>query len=248
MSSPPPLVVFTCSFYSSVEDVRFQCCLETLRLAKRLKIPLVVVDASESDDIRSMMREHAGPEAQVRKQVASGKKGCALREALRIAAALGDDKTLLCWQEAEKSDMMTHWHRADVDGDCVVPMREDSLFQATYPMEQYHSEKFANAYLDSAAAKFAEFHTKIDWHFGPFAMRKRAARPWLDHRGELWDAQVVPLAQAIKEGTSQVRSVLVPFRAPLAMKSQEEGNFAFVEKRLMQINFLDPKVIDALKK
>ena len=29
------------------------------------------------------------------------------------------------------------------------------------------------------------------------------------------------------------------------MKEEEEGNLAFVEKRLMQINFLDPKVIAA---
>ena len=37
----------------------------------------------------------------------------------------------------------------------------------------------------------------------------------------------------------------VPFEAPRAMKEEEEGDLAFIEKRLMQINFLDPKVIAA---
>ena len=40
----------------------------------------------------------------------------------------------------------------------------------------------------------------------------------------------------------------VPFAAPAAMKAEEEGSLAFIRKRLDQINFLDPKVMAALKK
>ena len=38
------------------------------------------------------------------------------------------------------------------------------------------------------------------------------------------------------------------FAAPAAMKAEEEGSLAFIRKRLDQINFLDPKVMAALKK
>ena len=128
-----------------------------------------------------------------------------------------------------------------------MPAREPKLFAATYPVEQYHSESFANAYLDLAAKKFAGRETPLDWHFGPFALRRRHAAVWLAHAGDLWDAQVVPVADALRAGL-RVGGAEVPFAAPAAMKAEEEGSLAFIRKRLDQINFLDPKVMAALKK
>ena len=46
------LVVFTCSFYGSVDDVRFKCCLDMLHVAKHNGVRVVVVDASPSDAVR----------------------------------------------------------------------------------------------------------------------------------------------------------------------------------------------------
>ena len=117
-----------------------------------------------------------------------------------------------------------------------------------YPEEQVHSESFANAYVSLAAkaAGFSDASSKLDWHFGPFALRAKHAPLWLSHRGELWDAQVVPIVSAMRAGLA-VGGVEVPFVAPLSMKAEEEDNLVFVQKRLDQINFLDPKVISALK-
>ena len=65
--------------------------------------------------------------------------------------------------------------------------------------------------------------------------------------GATWDAQVVPVADALRAGL-RVGGAEVPFAAPAAMKAEEEGSLAFIRKRLDQINFLDPKVMAALKK
>ena len=46
----------------------------------------------------------------------------------------------------------------------------------------------------------------------------------------------------------RVSIVEVEYEHPPAMKAEEEGSLAFIRKRLDQINFLDPKVMAALKK
>ena len=191
------------------------------------------------------------PAAEVVKQTAQGRKGAALREALGLAAArAAGDAAWLCWQEPEKDAMVPLWAAClgAASGralDVVVPRRRADLFRDTYPVEQYHSESFANAYLN-AAAKAAGFATALDWHFGPFCLRKAHAQLWLDGDGELWDAQLLPLVAAIGTGL-KVGAVEVDFEAPWVMKAAEEGDLGFCEKRLMQINYLDPKVLEALK-
>ena len=58
----------------------------------------------------------------------------------------------------------------------------------------------------------------FDWHFGPFALRKRHRGLWLASDGELWDAQVLPIVAALKTGLA-VGGAEVPFVAPLEMKA-----------------------------
>lgn len=66
--------------------------------------------------------------------------------------------------------------------DVCVPRREDSLFRRSYPVEQYHSEQFANLYLDALGA--AVGLPALDWTFGPVAFRASAATHWLQCDGE----------------------------------------------------------------
>ena len=244
-------VIFTCTFYTSEADVRLACCLKFLGQCRAHELDVVVVDASPSEAIRAKMKE-AHPAAEVVKQTAQGRKGAALREALGLAAArAAGDAAWLCWQEPEKDAMVPLWAAclgaaSERALDVVVPRRRADLFRDTYPVEQYHSESFANALL-TAAAGDAGFDADLDWHFGPFALRRAHAGLWRAHAGELWDAQVVPVADALRAGL-RVGGAEVPFAAPAAMKAEEEGSLAFFRKRLDQINFLDPKVMAALKK
>lgn len=220
-------------------------------------------------------------------------KGGALREAADVAASLdgvGDD-TWLCWQEAEKSDMMRCWQTEvivnnvqngsgsgidtgiDIDilseYDIICPKREDGCFQQSYPIEQYHSESYGNHYMNCVMKRALQVANAndanasdndndekgpvsvpvsgivckdIDWHFGPFAFRRKVLPLWLKYEGTSYDAQLIPIVAAIRKGYSVNSSVEVTFLLDGKMKEQEEGNLEFIEKRLLQLNDLDPKL------
>jgi hypothetical protein len=282
-------VLFTVTWYDSVDDLRFETFLETIRECSRTETPLVVVDGSPSEDVHNALQSASFGSniTTVRRQTAIGKKGAALREAAQIASQLPgvNASTLLCWQEPEKTDMVQRWqrvlagsreheheHEADADlADLVVPYRNVKIFEETYPTEQFHSEMYGNLYLDAVAAtELKALHLalprvdgvlsralmdeessnnqtrklvpRLDWHFGPFAFQAQHIRLWTEYdRGDSYDAQVVPWVFAMRKGLTVI-SVQVDYQAPLAMKEQEEGNVEFIEKRLQQLNGLDPLV------
>jgi hypothetical protein len=156
--------------------------------------------------------------------------------------------------------MISFWkdittHMESTSAEIIVPRRDDSLFRRTYPMEQYHSENFANLYLDSLG-KAAGFPS-IDWTMGPIIFRTSLASFWLDYmEGDLWDVQIVPMIRAWRHLRSQrgndnnsndVASYQVAFHHPASMKEEEEGLSSWSEKRLFQLNVLFEKVGGELK-
>jgi hypothetical protein len=137
----------------------------------------------------------------------------------------------------------------------IVPRRENTLFRHTYPIEQYHSENFANLYLDSLGT--AAGFPSVDWTMGPIIFRTSLASFWLAYtEGDLWDVQIVPMIRAWRHLRSQKRddksnevsSYQVDFHHPAAMKQEEEGISNWSEKRLFQLNVLFEKVGGELKK
>eukprot|EP00559_Dactyliosolen_fragilissimus_P001448 CAMPEP_0184868098 /NCGR_PEP_ID=MMETSP0580-20130426/29156_1 /TAXON_ID=1118495 /ORGANISM="Dactyliosolen fragilissimus" /LENGTH=268 /DNA_ID=CAMNT_0027368763 /DNA_START=163 /DNA_END=969 /DNA_ORIENTATION=- len=250
------LVIFTTTFYTSVDDIRYHMCISTIREAVARSIPIVIVDASPSDEVFSGMIE-AG--AMVYKQTGTGRKGVGLREAAIHAKQLdiATDDTYLCFQEPEKKDMIRHWVVALGQGngaDVIMPFRLQSAFLQTYPIEQYHSETFGNLYMDACAREALEktnsplvdTYTGLDWHFGPFSLRAKHLSFWTRYKGDMYDAQLVPIIHAMRSGLS-VQSVTVDYAAPLEMKDQEQGNVTFIEKRWNQILELDPRLKQAWK-
>lgn len=253
------MVIFTVTWYGSPDDLRLRMCLNTIRECRERSIAVVVVDDSPSVDVRSALRTSG---AVVRRQTVPGKKGVALREAATIARRLPGvtSSTYLCWQEAEKTDMVRHWTEILDDGkvDVVVPFRNLESFRETYPIEQYHEEMFGNRYLDAIAARHlygpnsdppprSDFASdggapRLDWCFGPIGFRAGHAELWTEYRGgDSYDAQVVPLVHALRRGV-RVSSREIEYRAPSEMQAQEEGDIPFIEKRLGQLNDLCPKV------
>jgi len=81
----------------------------------------------------------------------------------------------------------------------------------------------------------------IDWHFGPFAFRVSHLQLWSNYSGDSYDAQLVPAVHAARKGI-EVASVPVKFMASYRMKTQEEGNVPFIEKRIHQLNSYDPVI------
>jgi hypothetical protein len=181
--APTQMVIISPSFYPSVDDVRCQLGLQAVRKAKSLGIPILLVDASPAP-VRAALEE-AG--AVVRPQTRAGKKGAALRECVESALEqfqLTPDG-VICYQELEKVEMIPL--QAEVAAfmmrsgtDVCVPKREDGLFRATYPVEQYHSEHFANLHLDALGRPVGL--PALDWTFGPVAFRASMARHWLQCR------------------------------------------------------------------
>lgn len=264
-----PLIVFTCTYYPSVTDLRYKQFLETLEAAQKHELCIVCVDGSTGavhEELKSYGRKDG---IVIVKQTYQGGKGAALREAADVAAAGGQgafevgSDTLLCWQEPEKTDQILHWHKvlgaltgAD---DVAVPRRTTKLFMESYPIEQYHSETYGNLYLDTimkdainrsdgnemklpvADTPTPRGMSLIDWHFGPFAFRAKHIKLWSTYKGNSYDAQLIPIVHGIRRGL-RVVSVDVDFFLDARMREQEENNVDFIEKRLSQLNDLDPKV------
>ena len=241
-----PVILVSPTFYPSVQDTRCQLGLQACRNAKQLGLPLLLVDASPPD-VRAALEE-AG--AIVRPQTRPGKKGAALREAIELAADQLPPDGVICFGELEKVEMPRFWrqvaaHMHAEKADVCVPRREDAAFRRSYPIEQYHSEHFANAYLDSLGR--GKGLPPLDWTFGPVALRASAAPSWLANEGELWDAQIVPFVHAARWQGARITTLAVSYEHPTKMKSDEEGKPRWSEKRLDQLSFLFKYVGDALR-
>jgi hypothetical protein len=157
--------------------------------------------------------------------------------------------TIIGFQELEKVDMFRHWasivrHLVESGADVTTVRREEDAFKSSYPMEQYHSEKFANMFLDSLGAGIGL--PSIDWTMGPIAFRTSQAHHWINYDGEMWDAQLVPLVDAHVNG-AKISSYEIDYYHPVSMKQQEQGVAAWNEKRLYQLNVLSQTVGQRMK-
>jgi hypothetical protein len=255
------LTVVAPTFYSNLDEARFVLGLEACREAARCCIHVILVDGSPIDEVRHRLIESGKAEdgiewVKVVPQTSKGKKGAALREA--IAAAELERQTLeipeetfvIAFQELEKIDMLRHWKdlvdfMTKSNSDICVPYRSDESFKTSYPIEQYHSEKFANFYLDALGSEVT--FPSIDWTMGPLALRAKVSKYWLEFDGELWDAQLVPMVHAQRWHGAHVTSFDVEYKHPELQKQDEEGSPKWSEKRLWQLNVLFDKVGGALK-
>jgi len=267
------LVVFTCTYYASTEDLRLHQCIETLNdpTYGSSTVATVVVDGSPRE-IHEYLKRACVNTIICKEEGRNGKgKGGALREAAAIAGSLPgvEDDTWLCWQEAEKSDMMRCWQTEVIheendallsNYDTICPKRNDVCFKKSYPIEQYHSESYGNYYMncvmkgalkavnDAKNEKDPVIRCEgIDWHFGPFAFRKKLLPLWLKYEGISYDAQLIPIVAVIRKGYAVNSSLEVNFLLDEKMKNQEEDNLDFIEKRLYQLNDLDPKLKQSWK-
>jgi hypothetical protein len=218
-------------------------------LANEKQMHLIVVDDSPPEIHAKLWQEQGDYVKMFRqdKEQFQGKGG-ALRQAIYLAKTRLEpmgSSCAICFTEPEKVDLMNHVNDIVqpllVDAaDVVVPFRNPKLFQDTYPIEQYHSESFANLHFDSLAKQHDGFKAveRLDWLFGPFAFKVSLANQWLQYTGKSWDAQMIPYVRGIRSDMWRVQSVEVNFEHPSEMKEQEEGNPVWTNKRLHQLNIL----------
>lgn len=246
MGERPPqaqsLVLVAPTFFGSTAEPRYSLTVRTIADAGVLGLRLVVVDASPGDVHDELQRQAArhGPHVHVVRQRQTGKKGVALREGIAEAMRLLDGPGAIAFCEPEKANVahiIANAARPVLDRhlDVVLPARDDSLFRATYPIEQYHQERFTNLLLDSMAAKAGSFPRPLDWTFGPMVFATRFADVWLRFQGDRWDAQVVPMVRAVRWHGARVGAAPASYAHPREMKVEEEGVHAWIEKRLLQL-------------
>lgn len=248
-----PCVVVSVTYYPNTSDIRLPLALELCRQAVAKNILTVIVDDSpDHTAVRTALEQAGKGHVKVYQQdsaIYQGKGG-ALRQAIYVAKELVEINkvvnkcdAIICFTEPEKADIMNHMHLIvkpilDGNADIVVPKRDDELFRSTYPIEQYHSESFANLHFNSLARQYKGFQTDIDWLFGPFAFRISLADIWLDYKGTSWDSQMIPYCRAVRHDYKRIASVTINFRHPKQMKEQEEGDATWTKKRLHQLNIL----------
>lgn len=238
-SEDSSLTLVVPTYFGEDSSPRFQLTLKTLNEAVRAHIPIVVVDAS-GDTIRERLRETG---AHVVKQTKPGKKGVALREGIELALSMrrsGASDHVIGFFEPEKLGMVFWMRKAAAhlrQGglDIVIPGRQNDLFAASYPVEQYHQEKFANLFISSMATARG-FPRGLDWTFGPVLFSARLAPIWLGYRGALWDAQVVPYVRAVLWHGAKLGGFEVPYSHPAQMKLEEEGKAQWAKKRYEQLS------------
>jgi hypothetical protein len=247
------IIVVIPTFYANTGDLRYHLALETCRQIAQHRLTAIIVDASPANFIKDEMRTKgtlAGHEhVRVVAQSYNGRKGAALREGIALAVQeLGDEGGVIAFQEPEKVDMIQQWAfvaRLLDEADICVPKRSDSSFRATYPVEQFHSETFANLYLDSLGQQVG--FPSIDWTMGPIAFKSSLATHWAAYEGDLWDMQLVPMVRAQRWHGATVVVHEFDFQHPASMKDDESGVAKWSEKRLHQLNFLFEHVGNALK-
>jgi hypothetical protein len=216
-----------------------------------------LVDDSPSHIQEELWQEHDGVCQLFRqdKERYQGKGG-ALRQAIDLARTWFEDQRMdlkecvICFTEPEKVDLINHIHDIAKPillkknaADVVVPSRNKELFQSTYPIEQYHSESFANLHFNALARQHEGFQKSamaggLDWLFGPFAFNAKLANYWLEYEGKSWDAQMVPYVRGVRDHKWKIALVEVNFVHPSEMKKQEEGEPTWTSKRLHQLNIL----------
>jgi len=173
---------------------------------------------------------------------------------------------VIAFQEPEKVDMIRYWKTlgkkmVQENADLGVPIRTDDSFRSTYPIEQYHSEQFANHYLNALAKRASTTTTssttssssssssvaEIDWTMGPIAFTTNMACHWIQYHGDLWDMQLVPLVRAQRWYSAKLTTIPVDYQHPVQMKEEESGIPEWSEKRLFQLEYLFQYVGKAFK-
>ena len=242
---------------TDASDIRFTLVQQLCRLAQQKQINLIVVDDSPMHIQEQLRQEQGAGCVQIISQDNDRYqgKGGALRQAIDHARTwFQDDQKLdlkecvICFTEPEKVDLLNHipnivqpLFMEDQSADVVVPFRSQGLFRDTYPIEQYHSESFANLHFNSLAKRHAGFQGSdggLDWLFGPFAFNAHLACHWIEYTGNTWDAQMIPYVRGVLRHGWRIKSVEVHFRHPPEMKVQEQGDPVWTSKRLHQLNVL----------
>jgi len=248
----PSVIGIVPTFYTNSSDYRFKLAIQTIQLAKKFGVFLLVVDASPNQKITQQLID-AG--ANLVKETPGKVRGkgnglrCGIKEAM---TRLKDpENSVIIFFEPEKSDILRFYSELSApifsDAlDVVLPTRSEKSL-ASLPIEQFHSEKFGNLHIQNLAQEANFLNESFDWLFGPVAFRASFGSFWLQHSGKLWDAQIIPCITAAKKKKARIGKVEIDFIYDHAQREAEEYNSKWSGKREMQLHFILPLLQQAFK-
>ena len=262
--SPTRVVLISTTSYPSTSDLRFTLALRTAQQARLHSIPLLIIDSSTPDIQAALRNEGAIVLPEDPASMGGQGKGFAyrygIRQAMQRAPALFGphaDDFVLCISEPEKVDFVRFLPALAArllpdatagpssTAGVLLPHRSASAF-LSLPVEQRHSEQFANLHLHNAQRELTPPLSSfpIDYLFGPVLFHCYLSGWWLSNASPLWDAQIVPYIEAAYSGQARLLSVEVDYIHPREQTAEEEGKAVWSAKRFMQLE----KVIPALEK
>ena len=221
--------------YDSIENPRFGIFKNTLQATSiSISTTVIIVDSSPIEVYRAIQTYIL--ELQMSNIILlqidkTFKKGHSIRFGISHALSLSAG-AIIGFQEPEKVDMIQYYNRIIQQHEenptwVCVPKRSPRSW-SSYPIEQQHSEQFANSLLKARSS------IDIDWFFGPILFTSDLAHHWIEYDGDMWDAQVVPLLSCIPH----IRESTVDFQYPTEQKQDEQYNSSYIEKRYYQLNQL----------
>lgn len=250
------VAIGTTTFYKSSNELRAKLAERTIKNIVNRGYKMVVVDGSPNDEFRKVLE---GSGAQVYVETQRGMGG-SRREVLQYAHDL--NTPVVAWTEPEKEGYASQIIKTvapilNGDIDMVVPDRRiitDSHFHLpTYPTSQVNEELFGDDCWRELTG------TNLDVWSGPRTWRRDISKYFLDYDGnklsykdkngedisygDKWDSIFIPIMQAILDGR-KVKGISVNYIHPIEQTRLEEGNWAYTQKRLDQLNNLVPAFTD----
>lgn len=239
------------------DKIRGDLALEFINQATKTGYKVVIVDGKSS---KSFKKNAASNPNIIFKNRRSPKRSPAKRQSFKIASQIPDVKVIIT-TEPEKIDIINSIGKIAAPilkniAQIVIPKREESSFQSSYPKYQYESEiegnKLYNEYL-RANDLLKDSDVDLDMFFGPRAfvndrkilslfmrkfkikVKKFEVESDLFDPEELSNAGFFPIVTALKKKL-KVESVEIPFTYPKLQKENEEigSRELFLEKRRNQ--------------
>ena len=273
-SAAPRVLLISTTYYHSLSDSRATLALQTARAARTHHVPYIVVDGSPSEDISAALSREGAIVIREDVEAMGGKgKGFAYRYGIRQSMARSTAllpsagaEYVICISEPEKVDIVRFLPQlaelilpasstpSPAAPNIVIPARSPAGF-SSLPVEQSHSEQFANSHLSNAARQLDppfRYSTQppdqpLDLLFGPVLFHASLAHYWLASSSPLWDAQIVPYIQAAYDGLGRVAGVEVEYRHPPEQTREEEGRVEWSGKRYMQLTLVLPALEKAMR-
>lgn len=225
------LIIYTSIYYQNdpIYDARIKIWPKMFENAEKLGIPVVVRNnGGVPEELLQMIKQFNNVTIidKVLDKNPQDTRGDGMREALRKAQEIGRERgienPIFLWTEPEKDDLITEKNLLPLvseiknGSNIVIPDRGEVAWNQL-PKIQSFLENRAQGKVEDIVEKISHGKNKekLDMWFGPKVFDEVGADYFLKYntnkdRTDMWDAIMVPVAEAIKDGIP-VKSIPIDF-------------------------------------